>query len=138
MILNHHDLRIELDDAWWAEAQMAGFVPTARAYRADSNAAEGRLVFEVRIGDIGPVGRKLGVGIFNNNKEKTARERVVSILTGFRKGAAIPPIELVDAPSGSPFRYKLTAGTHRLYCALAVGFSHVPAVEGFDITDPYI
>jgi hypothetical protein len=24
MIFYHHDLKIELDDAWWAEAQMAG------------------------------------------------------------------------------------------------------------------
>jgi hypothetical protein len=138
MVLNHHDLRIELDDAWWAEAQMAGFVPSTKAYRADPGAAKGEIIFEVQITEIGPVLRKPGIGIFNNNEEKTAHERVVLILTGFRKGAAIPPVELVDAPAGSPFRYKLTAGTHRLYCALAVGFSHVPAVYGFDIADPYI
>jgi hypothetical protein len=51
---------------------------------------------------------------------------------------AIPPIELVDTPAGSLFRYKLTAGTHRLYCSLAAGFTHVPAVEGIDITAEYI
>src|SRR5258708_40291387 len=36
------------------------------------------------------------IGIFNNNEAKTARERVLCILKGFRMGAAIPPIELVD------------------------------------------
>jgi hypothetical protein len=138
MIFYHHDLKIELDDAWWAEAQMAHFVPPGTAYRVDLSAAKGRTVFEVPIDEIGPVRRKPSVGIFNKNDRKTARERVLCILNGFRTNAAIPPIELVDTPAGSPFRYKLTAGTHRLYCSLAAGFSHVPAVEGFDITAPYI
>ena len=138
MILYHHDLKVELDDAWWAEAQMAGFVAPSTAYRVDLAAAKGQAVFEARIDEVGPVRRNAGVGIFNTNDTKTARERVVSILTGFRTGAAIPPIELVTAPRGSGFRYKLTAGTHRLYCSLAAGFSHVPAMQGFDITAPFI
>jgi hypothetical protein len=138
MIFYHHDLQIELDDSWWAEAQMDGFVPPATAYRVDLAAAKGQRVFEARIDEIGPVRRKPGIGIFNTDATKTARERVVCILTGFRTGAAIPPVELVDAPPGSSFLYKLTAGTHRLYCSLAASFSHVPAVERFDITAPYI
>src|SRR6266852_6251262 len=138
MIFYHHDLMIELDDSWWAEAQMAAFVPSGRAYRVDLTAAKDQAVVEARIDEIGPIRRRPGVGIFNNNEVKTARERVLCILKGFRTGAAIPPVELVDAPAGSPFRYKLVAGTHRLYCSLAAGFSHVPAVEGFDITAPYI
>jgi hypothetical protein len=138
MIFSHHDLKIELDDAWWAEAQMAGFVPPGTAYRVDRSAPKGQRVFEARIDDIGPVLRHFGVGIFNNNEEMTARERVLRILNGFRTGVAIPPIELLDMPAGSPFRYKLTAGTHRLYCSLAAGFTHVPAMEGFDITAPYV
>jgi hypothetical protein len=138
MIFYHHDLKVELDDAWWAETQMGGFVPPGAAYRVDLGAAKGEKVFEARMDEIEPVRRKPGVGIFNTNETKTARQRVVCILSGFRTGAAIPPIELVDAPSGDRFRYKLTAGTHRLYCSLAAGFTHVPAVEGFDITAPYI
>jgi hypothetical protein len=138
MIFHHHDLTIELDDSWWAEAQMAGFVPAGVAYRVDLDAAKGGAVFEARIDEIGPVRRKPGVGIFNKNEIKTARERALCILKGFRTDAAIPPIELVGAPAGSPFRYKLVAGTHRLYCSLAARFSHVPAVEGLDITAPYI
>jgi hypothetical protein len=138
MIFYHHDLNIELDDAWWAEAQMAGFVPLSRAYRVDVAGAKRQRIVEARIDEVGPVRRNPGIGIFNKNDEMTARERVLRILNGFRSNAAIPPIELVDAPAGSPFRYKLTAGTHRLYCSLAAGFTHVPAVEGFDITAQYI
>ncbi len=138
MIFYHHDLKVELDDGWWAEAQMADFVPSGTAYRVDLAAAKGQKVFEARIDEISPARRKPGVGIFNNNEEITARERVLRILNGFRAGAAIPPIELVDMSAGSPFRYKLTAGTHRLYCSLAAGFTHIPAMEGFDITAPHI
>jgi hypothetical protein len=39
MKLYHHDLQIELDDTWWAEAGMDGFVPHNRAYRVDRGAA---------------------------------------------------------------------------------------------------
>lgn len=106
MIFHHHDLTIELDASWWAEAQMAGFVPNGQAYRVDLPAAKGQAVFEARIDEIGPVRRNPGVGIFHKNEIK--------------------------------IRYKLTAGTHRLYCSIAAGFSRVPAVEGLDITAPYI
>lgn len=103
MIIRHHDLIVELDDHWWAAAQMQRFVPSGRTYRVDLNSAKGQMVFEARIDEIGPVRRAPGIGIFNNNEEKTARERVVCILTGFRTGATIPPIELVNTPRAAPF-----------------------------------
>jgi hypothetical protein len=40
MIFYHHDLKVELDDAWWAETQMGGFVPPGAAYRVDLGAAK--------------------------------------------------------------------------------------------------
>jgi hypothetical protein len=80
MILTHRDLRVELDDAWWAEAGMAGFVPAGRTFRPDLGAAQGQAVFEARIDEVAPLRRKPGVGIFNNNEEATARERVVRLL----------------------------------------------------------
>jgi hypothetical protein len=131
MIFHHHDLTVELDDAWWAEAQMEDFVPTGSAYRVDLHAAKGRTVFDVRLDEIGPVRRNPGVGIFNNNEEKTARERVVSILNGFRMRAAIPPIELVDALTGSRFHYKLVAGTHRLLLLARGRLFSRPGSRGF-------
>jgi hypothetical protein len=132
MKLCHHDLQIELDDAWYAEAGMDGFVPLTRAYPVNADAANGRKLLEVKIDEVSPVRRNPGVGIFNDNKDASAKERVVSILRGFRTGSAIPPVEIVIEPPNSRFRYKLVAGVHRFYCSLAAGFSHVPAVEGFD------
>jgi len=129
----HHDLQIELDDAWWAEAEMDNFIPAEKTYRVDIEAAKGRKVFEVSIDEVSPVRRNPGVGIFNDNREASARERVVSLFRGFRTGSAIPPVEIIPEPAGGDFRYKLVAGAHRFYCSLAAGFSHVPAVEGFDI-----
>ena len=133
MKLYHHDLKIELDDTWWAEAGMEGFVPLTRAYLVDIKAAKGREPFEIRIDEVKPVRRNPGVGIFNDNDEASARDRVVSILRGFRTGSAIPPVEVVFEPAGSDFLYKLVAGAHRFYCSLAAGFTHVWAVKGFDI-----
>jgi hypothetical protein len=134
MIFYHHDLQIELDDAWWAEAEMEGFKPSGSTYRVNVGAAKGQKIFEARIDEICPARRKPGVAIFNANEKLSARERVLQILNGFRADVAIPPIELVDVDTTTGFRHKLTNGTHRLYCALAAGFTHVPAIEGFDIT----
>jgi hypothetical protein len=134
MKLCHHDLQIELDDTWYIEAEMDGFVPLTRTYLVNADAANGRNLFDIRIDEVRPVKRNPGVGIFNNKKEASARERVVSILRGFRTGSAIPPVEIVFEPPDSRFRYRLVAGVHRFYCSLAAGFSHVPAVEGFDFS----
>lgn len=133
MKVTHHDLSDELDDAWWAEAGMDGFSPTSRAYRTDPRfSASNEPILEVAIADIGPVHRT--VGIFKDDDEEglTAKERVVRILRGFWSGDAIRPVELVECGSDSLYRYKLTHGTHRLYCSLAAGFTHIPAVKGFD------
>ena len=138
MILTHHDLTIELNDAWWIEAGMVGFVPSSRTFRADSNAAEGQAIFEAAIGDVAPLRRNPGVGIFNDDLEATAQERVVRLLRGFHNGDAIPPVQLVADASFEGCRYKITHGSHRFYCSLAAGFTHVPAIVGFDITAPYI
>jgi len=97
MILTHHYLKVELDDAWWAEAGMTDFVPGGRSFRPDFEAANGEAVIEVRIDEVRPLARAPGVGIFNDNEVATARERVVRILKGFREGAAIPPVILVRA-----------------------------------------
>jgi hypothetical protein len=138
MIFHHHDLKVDLDDSWWTEAQMEGFVPADDAYCVDIDAPRGQKIFEVRVDEIGPVRRGPGVGIFNDNEEAAARERVLRILRGFRTKAAIPPIEIVSTEAGSALPYKLTAGVHRLYCSIAVGFVRVPAIEGFDITAEFI
>ena len=82
--------------------------------------------------------RAPGIPVFNDSHDTglSAHGRVVSILCGFRDGAEIPPVEVVPAPQGSAHLFKLTHGTHRLYCSLAAGFTHVPAIIGFDINAP--
>jgi len=129
MKFTHHGLQIEIPDDWWTEAGMRGFVPTFTAYRVNQRLFQN--VREVLIGDIGPVSRNPGVGIFNNCEEEgcSARERVVRILRGFRFDNAIPPVEIVEGEAGKPYRYKLVHGAHRLYCSLAAGFKCVPAIE---------
>jgi hypothetical protein len=133
MEFTHHGLSITLPDDWWAEADMVGFTPSSSAYPADSIAFPE--IFLVRIADIGPVLRSPGVGIFNDSNDTmlTARERVVTILVGFRSGAAIPPVKVVRTASKIVQPYKLVDGAHRLYCSLAARFTHIPAVEGFDM-----
>jgi hypothetical protein len=136
MILTHHDLTIELPDSWWAEAEMANFVPQARAFRPDHRAESGVEIFEASIEEIAPLERAPGVGIFNDNDEASARERIVRILRGFREGVQIPPIHLVKLTPRAPFRYRIGDGSHRFYCSLAAGFSHVQAFEGYDFSGP--
>jgi hypothetical protein len=126
MTFVHHGMLIELDDDWWAEAGMSGFVLTSTAYRALQGKGQIR---EVRIEDVGPVSRD---PMFHDSiEEGSARDRVVRLLRGFRSGDAIPPVEVVKG-SGYGHPYKLTHGAHRFYCSLAAGFTHIPTVEGFD------
>jgi hypothetical protein len=132
MIFNHHDQRIELPDEWWEAAGMAGFKPTHAAYPTDAKLTDGKQIFDVKILDVRPVQRNPGVGIFNDGEEGTAKERVTSLLRGFRVGSLIRPVEVVQEPAASRYRFKLVAGAHRFYCSLAVGFTHVPAIKGFD------
>jgi len=136
MMLTHHNLKIELPDSWWAEAEMAGFVPQRRAFRPDRRAERGVEVFEASIEDVAPLERAPGVGIFNDNAQATARERVVRILRDFREDVEIWPIHLVKLAPGAKFRYRIGHGSHRFYCSLAAGFSHVQAFEGYDFSGP--
>src|SRR5437660_3579946 len=128
----HHDLAFDLEDDWWNEARMAGFSPTSRAYRTDARFSDtGEPILEVSIAEVAPAPRP--VGIFRDSEDGIpARERVLKILWGFRLGEAIPPVRVVESKSGSIYRYKLTDGAHRFYCALASGFTHVPTLKGFD------
>jgi len=135
MELMHHGMTIVLDDDWWTEGGMTDFAPAAATYAVDAMVFPERVIFAAKIDDIGPVRRAPGVGIFNDDRDSgiTARDRVVRILRGFRSGALIPPVEIVKAKPGDEYLYRLVAGTHRLYCSLAAGFTYVPAVEGFEI-----
>jgi len=132
-VVHHGSVKGELPDEWLAEADMLSFSPKWSAYRAKPRRRDGE-VFSVLIEELSPEIRSPGVPIFNEDPDtgRSARERVVSILRGFRSDAELPPVEVRPLARGSAYKYKLTAGAHRFYCSLAVGFVAVPAVFGFD------
>ena len=56
MELYHHNQYIgELDNAWWEEARMEGFIPAKNAYRGDPNKAQGKEILEINLNDVKPV-----------------------------------------------------------------------------------
>ena len=122
----HVDFSFCIKDLWWSKAGIAGFRPQAPQYRVDSSGFDGRQILSVGVGDVRPLYcRKISPdGRFFDTKE-----RVVQVLRGFIENSALPPVEVVKQPAGSDYLYKLYDGTHRFYCSVAAGFSHVPAVE---------
>jgi protein tyrosine phosphatase (PTP) superfamily phosphohydrolase (DUF442 family) len=130
---SHHDHVFEIDEEWWRAAGMPGFVPGSQSYKAGSPVFRNLPVVEVRIDDIEPLRRELSHGVFNNDADTglSAEERVLKILDGFRSNAALPPVEIQELPTGE-FKYRLHHGAHRLYLSVAVGFTHIPAI---DVTD---
>jgi hypothetical protein len=130
MLVKHGSRECLLPDEWWSEAGMGGYRPLRAAFRAKASKLP---VFEVQTADVAPCWRELSHGVFNDNShEGTARERVVRILRAFRDDIALPPIELVRSTPGSGFRFELHHDTHRFYCAVAAGFTCIPAT---DVTD---
>ena len=112
---------------------MTGFHSQDRSFRPGASPWPDLPVFEVAIADVQPLVRQGTHGVFNDNPDTgTAHDRVVRILRGFRDGAAIPPVEVARLPAGPPVKFKLIHGAHRFYCAVAAGFSLVPAVEVHD------
>lgn len=135
MIVNHHDLTVELPDEWWVEAGMSDFAPSSSAYRCDHVAARARRVCLIRITDIEPVQRAPGVPVFNDRSWDgiSAMERVQSILRAFVQNAELPPVELVRQTKPGPYLFSLKDGVHRLYCSVAAGYTDIPAVKAFDL-----
>ena len=103
MEIRHGHVRQDLPDEWWEEAGMVGFVPARAAYRPNPSPYPVGRVFEIPIADVEPFERKLSHGIFNDSSLfGTARERVVSLLRGFREDAAIPPVHVVRLGPAAP------------------------------------
>jgi len=134
----HHDAEYELPDDWWNEAGMRASLLSGSSYVGAPSQWPKLQVFELAINDVQPVLRQGSHGVFNDNPEfGTAHDRVVQILKGFRDRTSIPPIEVARLPSPQSPQFKLIHGVHRLYCSIAVGFSHVPAVEVVDFFGTY-
>jgi hypothetical protein len=130
MIIRHHDIQEKLEDSWLVAAGAASFVPSLSAYNVDETSRNGRVISLIDLTEIAPVRRESGVSFFNASIEEglTAEERVIRILRAFVNGVALPPVELVRTSSDT-HPYKLFNGAHRDYLSLAVGFTHIPAVD---------
>ncbi len=74
MEITHHDLLVEMDDGWWVEPCLERFVPTSSTYRADETACGDPPILRVPTYEVRPVRRNPGVGIFNDNADREARE----------------------------------------------------------------
>ena len=106
MEIRHGHVRQDLPDEWWEEAGMVGFVPARAAYRPNPSPYPAGRVTEISIADVEPLERTLSHGIFNDSDTfGTARERVVSILKGFRGDAAVPPVQVVRLGPRGPYGF---------------------------------
>jgi hypothetical protein len=129
----HRGMEFTLEDDWWTEAGMRGFLPLRRSYRAGISQFPDLVTFEVAIDDVRPLDRRLSHGVFNDSgpgrREGTARQRVVRILGWFRDDLPVEPVCVVKIPASAGYRFELFHGGHRFYCAVAAGYTHIPAVE---------
>jgi hypothetical protein len=130
--------QFEVDDSWLSEVDFNPEIIAERHYKADPTKSNGKEIFVVNISDINPTIRGDGIPIFNDGevdgKFLTAKKRTVSILKAIMTKSALPPIEVVDSQVPK-YKYKLVHGSHRLHCSIAAGFTEIPAIYGFDITD---
>lgn len=111
--------------SWWLETGMLAFRPTGLSYRVQPD-LHGRPHFLVDIASITP---------FDLSRRHTAtggfdEARFINVLRRFVSDTAMPPVEVVERPSGA-FLYKLTNGAHRFHASAAAGFLMIPAVIGW-------
>lgn len=134
MKYSHHDLEFELEDEWLKEAGMNNYIPDSDSYNPDITQVNGQEILFIDINDIAPLKERAKcLGIFCDNDENTAKERVVRILGWFKENKDIEPISISKLENDEKFKYKVLAGSHRLHCSIAIGFTRVPAIIGFDI-----
>src|ERR1019366_2124835 len=109
MQFSHNGIEYTLDDQWWAEAGMTGFVPSGRSFRAGASTFPDLVPFEVAIDDVQPLNRKGSHGVFNDSEpgrqEGTARERVLRILKWLRDDSPIEPVGVVRLPASAGYRF---------------------------------
>jgi hypothetical protein len=107
----HRDVEYDLDDTWWVEAGMSGFVPQQPAFRSGPSDIAGRSTFELSVGEVRPLRRKLSHGVFNNSiSDGLAHDRVVRILKGFKAGDAIPPVHVARTTGGAVKAARIVIG----------------------------
>ena len=118
----NHPCDFEIPDDWLAEAGMDGFIRKRSAYQSLAGA---RLVPLV---EIEPPKRNPAVV---KDWRGFDRARMVSVLKGIAIGAEIPPVPLLELPTGTcpfpaPYRCRVKDGFHRFYASVAAGFECLP------------
>ncbi|MBL4865268.1 MAG: hypothetical protein JKY67_02700 [Pseudomonadales bacterium] len=108
---------------------MDSFKPSIQHY-APRDLNDGREIKIVNIVDIAPCLQRAELrGVFcDKDQQNTAKDRVVSILNGFREGNAIEPNEIKVFQGEGNYHYQMHHGSHRLHCSIAVGFFQIPTV----------
>src|SRR5450830_150934 len=135
MKLAHHKLKFEIDDRWFAEANVLDFKPSQDCYLVDYATIAKEDVFTIDIDSVEPcLERAKASGIFCNDNDtgESAKQRVMRILHWLQSNHEIEPVKVVPSRSRT-YKYKLVGGCHRFHCALALGFKCVPATLGFDM-----
>jgi hypothetical protein len=129
MNCKHHHLTFELKDSWLEETGMTSFKPESQYYPF-AQRQDGRAVYIIDIADIAPCEqRATTIGVFCDKAgELTAKERVVSILQGFRDKRLIEAVEIKPYKGERAYKYQMHHGSHRLHSAIGVGFTQIPAV----------
>lgn len=129
MNCKHHHLVFELNDDWLIECDMDSFDSSSQYY-LPKNLNDGREIKIVNIADIAPCVQRAALkGVFcDKDPQNTAKDRVVSLLNGFREGNAIEPVEINVFLGEGNYQYQMHHGSHRLHCSIAVGFSQIPTV----------
>ena len=108
----------DFPDEWIEELPIPKILPNKENYLFDPSPD----VLLIDILDICPNIRGIGVPIFAD-KEKT-----FNIIRGFINGDFIPPVNVAENNSSSPFKYRLTDGCKRLHCSVMVGFTKIPVI----------
>ena len=129
MKCHHHSVEFELPDKWIEEAGVRNFRPSQKCYPPDMTKTRGEDILEIEISSIEPLTRRAETkGVFCNSEEtgESAKERVMRILINLKTNQKMEPVKV--APSDNEnYEYKLTQGSHRFHCAIAMGYKYVPA-----------
>ena len=131
MKCKHHSVEFEIPDSWIDEAGMRNFIPNSKCHPADETKVPGQKIFDVKVDLVEPLiegAKKKGVFCDSADTGESAKDRVLRILELFKTNQEIEPVK-VTASETNDFEYKLTQGSHRFHCAIAMGYKMVPATE---------
>jgi hypothetical protein len=118
-----------IPEEWLTEAAIHRFQRKSQAFASEDDP---RPISIIPIADIKPFDRSRRVPLSHGGFDQA---RMISLLRGIVAGAKLPPIEVTERNSGS-YRYRLIHGAHRFHASVIAGFTHIPAVPGWEPETP--